>query len=332
MFGTLRERSPLHPLLEDIGCETVTLQAGGAMSYVGCALGLRRLVDLHKVDLLHCAEYIQGAVGGLALVGSKRCQSLFHRHNTHAKGKDLALCKAAGRLNRMTMAVSSAAAEAARAEGVHPSRIRVALNGIENPRPVSGQEIASLKESLMIQSSDRVLVVVGHLRPEKGHRHLFEAFRKLTENRKNLHLVVVGTGPELPNLRSFSNGLGIHVHFVGHQSDVSLWNALADIVVIPSLKESFGLVALEAMASARPLVASSVGGLKEVVEQNRSGLLCNPGDPSALATEIDRVLNSTELAARLSREALARFRNHFSLSAMVTAWERCYAELLSRSE
>jgi glycosyltransferase involved in cell wall biosynthesis len=228
------------------------------------------------------------------------------------------------------MAVSQATANAVCAEyGVAPARMFVAYNGGPALRQVSAEETRLLRRQLQISTDAHVVVIVTRLRPEKGHRRLIEAMPLVAAGAtRQVYLVIVGDGPYRAALEEYARTMWPrNVRFVGHQQDVAPWFALADVVAVPSDREAFGLSAIEAMYSRRPLVASRVGGLCEVVEHGESGLLVEP-TPCELADALLAVLLRPALAARLAEGGFRRAHTHFTTEAMVQGWVRCYEELL----
>jgi glycosyltransferase involved in cell wall biosynthesis len=172
--------------------------------------------------------------------------------------------------------------------------------------------------------------VIAHLRPEKGHRTLLEAMPAVGNAfAAPPHLVVVGSGSEERALKERARTIrDTMVHFVGHQDDVAPWFALADVVAMPSYREPFGISAIEAMAGSRPLVASRVDGLIEVVEDGVSGLLVHPRDAGELASGLLRLLQHPDLAATIAANGYRRFRECFTIDGMVQMWRKCYEELV----
>jgi glycosyltransferase involved in cell wall biosynthesis len=163
------------------------------------------------------------------------------------------------------------------------------------------------------------------LRLQKRFETLFAALSDIDPNLKSkIHLVLVGSGPDELAVKSLAKCVsGISVHFVGHQDDVALWFSLADLVVMPSYTEAFGLTAVEAMSCGKPLVASDIEGISEVVQNGISGILVEPKNPSALAVAMTQVLTSQKLAGQLARAAKQR-STQFTVAAMVQGWQNCY--------
>jgi glycosyltransferase involved in cell wall biosynthesis len=332
MLVTVRRRGPLHASLEALGCPTFALNCDNSRDYPLAALRMARLLRRQQVDLVHLHEPIPAIIGGIGGVLAGRAARIFHRHHSVPEGCLGPLSRLSSRLAHMTVAVSRAAAQHAQeTDRVPLSRIRVAYNGVHEMRHVPGEELVEIRRQLGIPSQAPVISIVARLRPQKGHRTLLDAMVLISAVLPQPpHLIVAGAGAEEAALKNRARSLALAtVHFVGHQEDVAPWFALADVVAMPSYWEPFGLSAIEAMACSRPLVASRVEGLAEIVEDDVSGLLVDPQDPKALATALLRVLQCPETATRLATVGYQRFRAHFTLESMASAWRDCYEEALA---
>jgi glycosyltransferase involved in cell wall biosynthesis len=161
------------------------------------------------------------------------------------------------------------------------------------------------------------LLCVGRLIPIKGHIVLLRAFAAAHRELPGLEMAIAGRGPLEPALRALARELGVGdaVRFLGHV--VPIQDAIEDaaVVVVPSMGEGFGMVALEAMERARPVVAAAIGGLGEIVRDGVTGVLVPPGEADPLAAAILRVASDPELARRMGEagreRALARFLQSF---------------------
>src|SRR5580765_7698673 len=149
---------------------------------------------------------------------------------------------------------------------------------------------------------------IGRLIPIKGHVVLLRAFKKVLEERPDARLDIAGRGILEHGLKDLSRELGLSeaVHFLGHVTPPQRAIEDAQVVVVPSLGEGFGMVALEAMERARPVIAASIGGLEDLVREGETGLLVDPGDADSLAGAMLRMANDPEAAAEMGR--LARIR------------------------
>jgi glycosyltransferase involved in cell wall biosynthesis len=157
------------------------------------------------------------------------------------------------------------------------------------------------------------LLCVGRLIPIKGHIVLLRAFAEAREKLPGLQLDIAGRGPLEPALKALARELHIEdaVHFLGHVSPIQAAIERSTAVVVPSMGEGFGMVALESMERARPVIAAEIGGLGELVRDGETGLLVPAGEAEPLRDAIVRVAGDFDLARRLGeagrRRALSRF-------------------------
>ncbi len=177
-------------------------------------------------------------------------------------------------------------------KGLAKEKIAVIHNGCDLRRFHPRQTPSSnLRQSLGLGTDDPVLMVIGRLEPQKGHKILFEAVRDIRREFSSVRLVCVGSGSLRDELLKFVRELGIEdaVRFVGFQTDVAEWLNLADVTVLPSFYEGLPLVAIESLAAAKPVVATAVDGSAEVVVDGKTGLTVPRGDHLALSEAICRV-------------------------------------------
>jgi glycosyltransferase involved in cell wall biosynthesis len=209
----------------------------------------------------------------------------------------------------------AAAADRLRREGVPERKISIVPNGLDLEAYAPRPPITIVRR----------VVTVANLRAEKGHDVLLDAAAIVVRQFPDARFDLVGAGPELAALRARAEALGLPhaVTFAGHCENVPARLAAADLFVLPSRSEAFPNAVLEAMAIGLPVVASSVGGLPEVIEDQHSGVLVRPDDAAALAGEIAGLMADPAKAARLG--ASARVRAHrFSFTSMVAGFEQLY--------
>lgn len=204
-------------------------------------------------------------------------------------------------------------------------------NGVAPPRIVSHREMQVLRARLAIGEEHTVVVCVGRMRREKAQCVAIDATVRAARVVPNLHLVLVGTGPEEGALRAKAATLRgeINLHFVGHQDDVAPWLKLADLVLVPSLREAFPLVILEAMAAARPILATHVGGIPEILDGS-TGVLVEPGNASAMGRMMIEVLSNTGQMQSLRTRSFDKYLRHYTAVAMVERWHEGYEVILRR--
>jgi len=228
----------------------------------------------------------------------------------------LALQRQAYRFAHKIVANSAAAAEQLVHEGIRPSRIRVIPNGVQVDR------FAARKP----RSDIRTVVTVANLRHEKAHEVLIDAAAMLTARHPHLRFLIVGDGPRRAALESLvaQHGLRPRVEFMGHREDIEAILSDADLFVLPSRSEAFPNAAIEAMASGLPVVASAVGGLLDLIEPYRTGVLVPPDKPGALAAAIDALVSAPDRAARIGSAARETVATRYSFDRMVSSFEALY--------
>ncbi len=179
-------------------------------------------------------------------------------------------------------------------------------------------------------SSDRVVIgFVGWLLPIKGVQVLLKALEIVCDNCPQAHLVLVGKGELEAKMKTEVGRLGLseNVEFMGWRKDIDKILPLFDIFVLPSLNEGMGRVLVEAMAAARPIVASDTGGIPDLVQHGENGLLVPPGDHNALARALLQLIRQPDEARRMGRRG-RHLSTAFSVEKMVKRIEGLYAELL----
>jgi glycosyltransferase involved in cell wall biosynthesis len=257
-----------------------------------------RILHTH---LVHADVY--GQVTG-ALTGVPVRVSTKHGFNEFRENRGFALGdRAIASLAHWHIAISRGLARyLEEVEGFDGSSFEIVHYGIEpdgSPEPYRGGEPR--------------LLCVGRLIPIKGHIVLFRAFAEARRRVPSLRLDIAGRGPLEPALRALAKELEIEdaVHFLGYVVPVQRAIEEAAIVVVPSMGEGFGMVALEAMERARPVIAAEIGGLGELVEEGVTGLLVPPGEAEPLAEAIVRLGSDLALARELGeagrRRALEQF-------------------------
>jgi glycosyltransferase involved in cell wall biosynthesis len=179
-----------------------------------------------------------------------------------------------------------------------------------------------------------VVLAVGRLVDQKGHDVLIEAFARVCRRIPDATLVIVGGGEKRPALEGMVSALGLRgrVILTGHRSDARAFMRDAAVFAHPSRWEGFGLVLLEAMADALPIVASRVSAIPEIVEDGVTGVLVAAGDHVALADALLGVLLNPERARRMGRAGRERLERDFSLEKMARATENVYRGALAARE
>lgn len=220
------------------------------------------------------------------------------------------------------VANSTAAAAQLRTEGVSPDRVVVIPNGID----------LSLFTQRDRQGTHRIVATVANLRPEKGHDVLLRAAARVLRRIPDARFRIIGDGPTRPALIELASALGISksIEFLGHREDVPALLAQTDVYAFPSRTEAFPNGLIEAMAAGLPVVASAIGGMLELVEDGRNGVLVPPGDDTALANRLEELLTHEAAARQLGDAARTTIESRYSFDRMIASFEQLYISELTR--
>jgi glycosyltransferase involved in cell wall biosynthesis len=220
------------------------------------------------------------------------------------------------RAAHVVVANSSAACDQLALEGVDRGKLRVIANGLDAGRFVPAPPRPAIRR----------LAMVANLRAEKGHDTLLAAVPRILARHPGASVTLVGDGPRREALETLARALGVSaaVHFLGECRDVAPVLAGHDLFVLPSRSEAFPNALIEAMATALPVVATSVGGIPEVVRSGENGLLVPPDDAPALADAIVALMDDPARAAALGRAARADVERHYTIDRMVEQFEQLY--------
>jgi glycosyltransferase involved in cell wall biosynthesis len=220
-----------------------------------------------------------------------------------------------------------------RARKLSPERVKKVYLGapLDEFAPFSSEARREARSKLGFGPNEKIVGTVTRLMESKGNRYLIEAASILARARNDVRVAVVGEGPLLAELEAQARSLGVQdrVSFLGFQRDVATATAAFDVCVFPSLWEGTPLTVFEALAMRKPIVATSVDGLRDVLRDSDNALVVPPRDASALARALERILDEPALASRLSERARETSRR-FDIGIFVRKMERLYELLVER--
>jgi glycosyltransferase involved in cell wall biosynthesis len=298
-------------------------------------LRLARMFATEKIDVVH-AHGQDAAIIARYAASLRRTPLVITRHvmdeprDSWRLRVRATLALKAFRAADIAVAVSSATADALARLGALPREsIRVVHNGIDVEsfaRPDPHQSRSALERSLRLDPADQLVLLPGIMRPGKGHDDLLDALPLLLQRVPGARVLFAGDGPEQARLRQRATSFGERVRFLGHRGDMPALMAASDLVVLPSRSEGLPTVLMEAAAAGRPVVASAVGGVSEVVEPNGSGILVPPGEPTTLALAMETVLANETVSRRLGQRARRIARERFTLRHQVDATLALWSE------
>lgn len=270
-----------------------------------------------KIDVIianNGREYWPAAIGAI-LSGAR---IIFIRHQTDKIKRSTRWL-----INRhieKVIAVSRAVRNALLKSGISEEKIEIIHNSVDmwkfSPQGLDKNEI---RQGLGIGRNDMVIGSVGKLNKGKGVYDLLHAVGKMSEKHPLLKLLFVGDGQEREGLELEAERLSIkdRVAFAGIRKDVEKMYSAMDIFVLPSVcEEAFGMVIIEAMSMGKPVIATTVGGIPEIIKDGVNGMLIPPGDSASIANAIERLIDNPDFCKTISAEGRKTVENNFSDMAM----------------
>jgi glycosyltransferase involved in cell wall biosynthesis len=237
-----------------------------------------------------------------------------------------------GRLNRMLTPITDAFIAVAASHGRFlversgfPARkVAVIPNGVDTQRFAPSSDVADVRRALGVDPSAPVVGIVAALRPEKNHELFLEMARRVVNELPDTRFVVIGDGPCRERLEERARELGLasHVLFLGMRDDVPRLLAAIDVFALTSRMEANPISILEAMSAGRPVVATNVGSIHEVVVEGETGFLATPGDAGQLADRVLRLAGDPQRRVAMGAAARRSVVDQWSIQAMVEGYER----------
>lgn len=211
-------------------------------------------------------------------------------------------------------------------------KITTVHNGISlKINPISNEQKKRIKKDIFKASDhNQILLAVATLHPRKGLKYLIKAFQKIHNKKPSTRLIIAGEGPERVILEKLISNLGLvnKVMLLGQRDDINKLMQSADLFILPSLKEAFGLVIIEAFATGLPVIATEVGGIPEIIINQKNGLLIKPANRFAIEKAIEKLLRHPQLAQTLAKNAKITLKE-FSANKMALETEKIYKLLLN---
>ncbi len=265
------------------------------------------------------------------LVGVRaRVSSIHNERDSPVRERLLGLTD--GMADAVTVLSSSLADELCRRGVTTASRVRVIPNFVDIDRFAPDGSREETRGELGISRDQFLWLAAGRLAVQKGYPTMLNAFSELSCKRPESYLAIAGDGPLRSEVQSLVRRLGLEerVAMLGLRRDVPRLLQASDALVLSSAWEGMPVVVLEAMASRRPVVATSVASIPEILEDGVSGLLAPPGNSEALANAMEKLMDaSPEERQALADRAFERVRTEFSDTAVLDRWEALFRELLS---
>jgi glycosyltransferase involved in cell wall biosynthesis len=333
-FACLEELGPLGEQLRADGFEVQVFARRPGVDW-RCARSLADLFHRERVDVVHAHQYGPFFYSALARHFGARMPIVLTEHGREFPDNTSRTHHLANRLLlRRRDRVAGVGREVRRGlidkEGFPARRVEVIYNGIDlSPYEDRGPDRDMVLRELGVVPGDLLVAQVARLVTIKDHATAIRTIEQLTRSRRDVCLVLVGDGPEAGLIEAMirERGLAGRVRMLGRRLDVPRLLRAADLALLTSVSEGIPLSLIEAMAAGLPVVATRVGGVPEVVEEGRTGLLAPAGDHEALAGLLLRLAGDPDLRARMGRAGRERARELFSEDRMVAEYEQIYREL-----
>lgn len=295
------------------------------------------------IDLVHTHTTLEGMVlsrlgAWLAGVPIICHHHLEHTYNTNSIIRFLQrLADNFTGLSAINLAVSEDTRKSLISSGNCADKISVLPNGVSLSTRSNGHYPVDIQQTLSIPADAVIVGCVARLSPIKGQEDLIRAIKRISSQVESAHLILIGAdiatgGQYQQTLAHLAAGLGIaeKVHFTGYRPDASQLIDHFDIFVLPSYREAMPMSILEAMAAAKPVIATHVNGVPEVVIDGVTGILVPPGDPETLADAILRLLHDPDLARRMGAAGRARVEEHFNLDRLNEQLFQIYDQVVAK--
>jgi glycosyltransferase involved in cell wall biosynthesis len=314
------------------GIEAFSLPCRGWLDW-DAVQGLKSLIEKESIDILHCHEpksRLYGAVVSkmtrIPIVATHHLWTGQDLRTRLVESIDAAVLHGCDKV----VGVSNSVAESMRRVLVSSSRIEVIPNGIDLSGFRDDLKGDDVRRSLGIPHGAPVIGAVGRLDTQKGHDRLIEAAGKVIDAGQDAFYVILGEGIERPRLEALvrDHGLSSRVLLPGYRSDVRSCLAMMDIFVMPSRREGTPMALLEAMAMKKPVVATAVGGVPDVLTDGVDGIVL-PENGDGLSDALLKLLRDPAFASQIARTGRRRVENEFSSLRMARRYEELYRRCLT---
>jgi glycosyltransferase involved in cell wall biosynthesis len=309
----------------------------GLMGAGRAARRLRAIIEQQKIDLLHTHD-MRANLAAYLVNRRRRVPWVAHVHGwlgqTHTAKYRMYEAVDRWLIRRADLVIVGSQATRAEAESAGAKRVAVVPNAVPIPeQAMSPSDVQNVRNELGCRNGEVLVGVVGRVHPGKGQSYLLRAVAAARRAGVAVRAVIVGEGPDLQTCQLLVKELKIEldVTFTGFAADAMRYLSAMDVVVVPSLKESLPLTALEAMVRGRPVIASAVGDLPTVIEDGKTGLLVPPGDVPALRAAIERLAGDPTSRDQIGENGRQHAIDNYSAAVMTRRIQDLYDQVLGEA-
>ena len=333
--------------LDDLGYLSDVIRKEGGNTYCfGRKQGwdfslIKRFASLlteKEVDIIHAHQYTPYFYSVLASFFSKKKPAvIFTEHGRHQPDKVRPKRVIFNKIfqyftSRFTGVAKFSKDSLVEFEKIPASKIDVIYNGIDLekfPRQFSKTEI---RKKLNFNADDKLIGIIARLDPIKDHKSLITAISFIKDTLPNCKLLIVGDGPMRDELEQQTESLNLknNVIFLGMRTDVPDILMALDIFVLPSIMEATSVTLLEAMSASLPVIATKVGGNKEIVIDGTTGILVESQTPKEIASALEQLLNNIEVSKNMGLAGRQRVEQNFTFQKMIDQYKQLYLEILKK--
>lgn len=339
LFASLNKFAPwLREYMEAQGVECFSCDAESRKDYLSSIFKLSAFLKKEKVDILHVHLFDPSIVGLLAgaKAGTKYRVMTRHYSDYHTrinKNWHVRLDKMCNHLSHKIIGVSEHTSDhVIEAENTPREKVVTIYNGIDFDRVKTSSDDFRTRIRREFEAEDKFLILTtGRLHPEKGYDYLFPAIAKLKKKvKKPFVWLIAGKGTFENEFRQEVSNLDCDdvIKFIGFRKDIPDLMSTADVFVLPSVAEAFGVVFAEAIYMGTPIVATKIGGIPEVVTDGVDGILIPPADSDALAKTMTDLLEHPEKLKSLAGSGKQKVIERFEFEDMTRKYETVYEKLI----
>ena len=322
--------SPMATRATRAGVEIFPLKMRGEID-LAAALRIRKLIARFKYSIVHSHTSHAHLLAYLATIGTGVVRLVTRRVDFSIYRRSF--LKLSGIKYRYLadyyIAISHKIKKVMTSDGIAGHRIFVVHSGIDPNRftQATGDHLLS---EFDIKENQKVVINVAHLAEHKGQKYLVRAIPRVLTKLPDTRFFIIGQGELMDKLKKTAAELGLkgELTFTGFREDVADFYQIADLYVMSSIQEGLGTAVLDALALAKPVVATNAGGLPEIIHDKKTGRLVAPGDPAALADGMVDMLIDSESAGKMALRGQERVLQDFSIHAMVTKNIDVYQHIL----
>ena len=303
---------------------------------LGAVIRLYRLLKRENIQLLHThliqadiCGFLAGKMAGIPIIiSTKHNPDEFRKKFSIPVWLDGIFANHSDRIIAVSYAVKDFLINW---EKISKDKFTVIHNGIDLEEFNINIDISKKKRQLGINLSSKVLGSIGRFNEQKGYKFLLKAISEILENVPDVRFIFVGDGPLRRELEKMTRELKVdqNVIFTGIRRDIPEIFSIMDVFIMPSIFEGLPLILLEAMAMGKPVIASRVGGIPEIVRHEVTGILVEPANPSAIANSIVKLLKDPVGAKRIGDSGREEVKRRFTIDTMTEKIEALYNGILS---